>query len=542
MSRLPLLIAGTLLVLAGAFWNNSGIESAFGRDIGSLAWGPTLFRVLLVLHGVVLIALTRLQSKRVSRPTTRNTAAWWTLSAITLVALALRLWKLNTGLWFDEVTALVDFVRPSAGIIFTSFPNQNQHMLFSLLAHAAVGVFGEHAWSLRLPAVLFGVGSIWALFLLGRRVLGAREALFACALMAVSYHHIWFSQNARGYTGLLFFSILAVWLWLEALERRSTGWSIAFAASIALGIWAHLTMVFVVAGIGVVYLAGLLRRDSLERSAGWGPWLGFALGGTLALQFHALALPEFLRTALHEVSLPSEWTNPLWVVTESLRSLHVGLLGSGVLICGAAFMLFGWLRLMLRDARAVAIMTVPAVLGGAMMMASSHNLWPRFFFFSMGFALLIVIGGVMESAMVLRARPSWALAACGVIVLVSALTVPRVFSLPKQDFIGARDYAERLRTPENAIVAIGLAGVAYEKYYAPQWAIAKSGEELETLRQRYPDLALVYTLPIELKAFHPDVWRVVEERFETVATFPGTLGGGEVFVCRQRSNVALRKQ
>jgi hypothetical protein len=207
---------------------------------------------------------------------------------------------------------------------------------------------------------------------------------------------------------------------------------------------------------------------------------------------------------------------------------------------GAAFLLFGWLRLMMREARATAMMTLPAVLGGAMMMASSHNLWPRFFFFSMGFALLIVIGGVMEAATILRVRPVWASAACGMIVVVSALTVPRVYSLPKQDFVGAREYAERLRTPGNAIVAVGLAGVAYEKYYAPQWPNAKSGEELEALVRRYPDLALVYTLPIELKAFHPDVWRVVEERFEPVATFPGTLGGGEVYVCRQRSAVAAR--
>jgi uncharacterized membrane protein len=48
------------------------------------------------------------------------------------------------------------------------------------------------------------VASIGALYLLGRAVAGPTEALFAAALMTVAYHHVWFSQNARGYSGLLF--------------------------------------------------------------------------------------------------------------------------------------------------------------------------------------------------------------------------------------------------------------------------------------------------------------------------------------------------
>jgi mannosyltransferase len=551
-ARITSAVVGLLGIYAAVSWSNSAIEVVLGRTPGELSWGPTLFRVLLGLHGALLVATatrswrsSRNSAARASSPVT-PAWAWRCISGITIVAVALRLWKLDTGLWLDEILTLVDFVRLPVREIVSSFPSQNQHMLYSLLAHASVSVFGESAWSVRLPSVLFGVGSIWALFLLGRRILGVRQAILASALMTVSYHHIWFSQNARGYMGLLFFSILSAWIWLEALDRNQTKWYVAYAVSAALGIWVHMTMIFVIAGTAVVYLAGLLFKNSSERKAGSGPWMAWLLTGTFTLQLHALVVPQFLRDALHEVSMPSEWTNPLWVVTESIRSLNIGWSGAGVLVVGGAVLLAGWLRLTLRNPRETLMMTLPPILGGGFMLAASHNLWPRFFFFAMGFALLILMGGIAElsnlfARRVMPARTSVAgtLSLVGglALIAVSLLTVPRVYRLPKQDYIGARELAEKMRGGGNPIVAVGLAGTAYGKYYAPQWEIARTGTELETLGNRYSAITLVYTLPIELKAFHPDLWRVVEDSFEPVAAFPGTLGGGEVYVCRQRKPI-----
>ncbi len=91
---------------------------------------------------------------------------WLLLAAITVVALGVRFWRLDSGLWVDEVFTLTDFVRVPLGQIVTSFPSQNQHMFYSVLAHASVITFGESAWSLRLPALLFGALTIWPVFLL----------------------------------------------------------------------------------------------------------------------------------------------------------------------------------------------------------------------------------------------------------------------------------------------------------------------------------------------------------------------------------------
>ncbi len=554
-----LLVFGALL-MCGALLSNSGWETLLLTNTSrSLGWGATLFRVLLAMHGITLLLAgwwwrkqpaTDAAQPNPNTPTTSRTA-WLILAGLCVLALGLRLWRLNTDLWHDEVLTLVELVRLPMGEILTSFPSQNQHMLFSVLARWSFDLFGESAWALRLPSVLFGVGSLWALFVLGRRLLGVREALLACALMTVSYHHIWFSQNARGYMGLLFFTLLATWLWLEALERRQWRWWIGYAFAVAFGAWVHMTMAFVAAAHVLLSLNQLWQpvaasnRDvSFLRRINWQPLLAWALCGTLTLQLHALALPEFLQSGLHEVSLESEWTNPFWVIKESLRSLRIGFSGLVVVLCGGGMVGLGWLSLLRRDARAALSLVLPAILAGGTMLALGHNLWPRFFFFSMGFGLLIVVQGALVLPQLLlpqrRARLAWAVGSAAVclIIAASAVTVPRNYRLPKQNFSGARDFVEQQRQPGDAVVAVGLAGMDYGRYFAPQWSVAQDRAELDALRQKHTSVWLVYTLPIEVKAYRPDVWQAIEQDFEIVQVFPGTLGGGEVFVCRNHAGKA----
>src|SRR6185436_11631170 len=195
---------------------------------------------------------------RDAEPTAKRTSpgrgALLAMAGLSVLAFALRLPGLNSSMWLDEILTMVRFARPPAWQILTSFPDQNQHMLYSLLAHASMRIFGEHVWALRLPSVFFGAASIWALFLVGRKLIGEKQSLLACCLMTVSYHHIWFSGNARGYMGLLFFTLLATWLWLEAMDRNSGRAWMAYVAAIVFGMWIHMTMLFVAATHAVIFL------------------------------------------------------------------------------------------------------------------------------------------------------------------------------------------------------------------------------------------------------------------------------------------------
>ena len=206
------------------------------------------------------------------------------------MAVALRIPGLNSCMWLDEVLTMVRFARPPVGVILTSFPDQNQHMLYSLLAHACIRIFGEQAWALRLPSVAFGRGQHLGAVFLGPAADWRNRGVAGVRADDVSYHHIWFSQNARGYMGLLFFTLVATWLWLEAMDRDTWGAWMGYTVSIALGMWIHMTIVFVAGTHALIFSGGLaaVRREPARLGAA----ARVSSCGTLTLQLLALSLPR----------------------------------------------------------------------------------------------------------------------------------------------------------------------------------------------------------------------------------------------------------
>jgi len=232
----------------------------------------------------------------------------------------------------------------------------------------------------------------------------------------------------------------------------------------------------------------------------------------------------------------------MWVLAESLRSLRIGFASLAVVAVGGALALLGWVAILRRDVRAGVALVLPGVLSGGLMFVLGHNLWPRFFFFLMGFGVLIAVHGScvfarwMVGMVPLRAsaatRERYATAAVGVaMVLVSSASVPRNYALPKQNFTGARDFVESQRAPTDTVVAVGLAEVDFGRYYAPQWSTARTRDELVALADAGRQVWLVYTLPVQLSSVRPDIWQEIQENYSIVKVFPGTLGGGEVYVC-----------
>ena len=185
------------------------------------------------------------------------------------------------------------------------------------------------------------------------------------------------------------------------------------------------------------------------------------------------------------------------------------------------------------------LFAMPVVSGTAMMMALGHHLWPRFFFFAAGFAILIVVRGVnVGAAMVGRllqwpsARATWVGAVCTVLLIaVFARSLPYVYR-PKQDFAGARDFVERSKRPGDAVVAVGIAALPYRLYFAPGWQTASTLTELEQIEQASTATWLVYTLPIELENTYGDIYAAAQRNFRLVRTFDGSLGDGAIYVRR----------
>ncbi|HZQ09192.1 MAG TPA: glycosyltransferase family 39 protein [Anaerolineae bacterium] len=479
------------------------------------------------------------------RPAVPDKLAKIILGVILVAALGLRLYALDAGLWLDEILTYVQYARMPFLQIISTYPDQNQHFLYSLMAHASFLLFGESNWALRLPAVLFGVASIGAMYLFAREVTNRREALLASALLAFSYQHIWFSQNARGYSGVLFWTLLASYFFLRALDDRNakhaTRLWVLYAASCALGVYTHLTMIFVIAAQFLIYLAVLVIRRREPSRERWRNFiLAFGLTALFTLLLHAPALPQILTgKGLGEVSTIPEWTQPLWTVLELVRGLQIGFT-SGV-VALAAVVVFGAGAVSLLRTRPIvlALFILPCVLCAALIGGLGHHLWPRFFYFALGVGALIVIHGAMvigtTAANLLKHSPSQGIlvgtALCVALILFSATSIRFVYA-PKQDYLGARAFIEQNQESGDAVVTVGLVSYAYQQLYKTGWTEVKSVSELNAIREHAKRTWLLYTFPPEVESVTPDIAASLPRDFKPVTQFYGSVGDGTIFVYR----------
>lgn len=544
----PSLLIGALLILLALFVSSNALIAMLrpGQASAQLLLGATIFRACLGILGAAIIALALAPLWKTTPPNppdatpSRDRTIAAILAALLILATALRLYALDAGLWLDEIITNVLYARLPFGAIVTTFDSENQHFLYSILAQAAFLVFGESAWALRLPAVLFGVGSIWAMYMLGREAATPREGLLSAALLTFSYTHIWFSQNARGYSGLLFWTILSSWLLLRALRENTPRLWIFFAIAAALGVYTHITMVFVIAGQFLVYAWTLIaRRNALweNRWAGFG--LGFCGAGMLTLFLHALALPQLLGGMGREASVVAEWKNPLWTIIEIARGMQISFAGGFVAIGALVVFGAGMYSFARSKPELVQLLILPPLLGAAVVVGLGHHLWPRFFFFAMGFGALVAIRGAMVwgqfAARVIRLTglpdTRAGTLVCLALIAVSAISVPLAFG-PKQDYAGAMQFVETNRQAGDAIVITDLTVFPYKNFYQRDYQVVENATALDAIRANSQRTWVLYTFPPVLESVHPDVMASIQRDFQLVKEFGGTVGGGTIFVVR----------
>jgi uncharacterized membrane protein len=166
---------------------------------------------------------------------------WVPLAILLVVATLLRLYRLNQQVWHDEVSILGSSLRRPLLEIVTQWPGPASHILFEASARVSIVVFGEAPFALRLPAALFGIAGVAAFYWLALLIFRRDHAFAISALFAVSYHHVWFSQNARGYTAMMLFFVLVsaqlIRFWQSGRIRRSEG--IVYALTGALVSYSH---------------------------------------------------------------------------------------------------------------------------------------------------------------------------------------------------------------------------------------------------------------------------------------------------------------
>src|SRR5258706_1871352 len=127
----------------------------------------------------------------------------------------LRLISINQSLWLDEATtALV--ARMSVHDIFTKFlPGDFHPPLYYLILKFWASTFGFSEITLRVPSIIFGLGTIYLTYLIAKKIFDQTVGLISSLLVSTSGLFIYYSQEARMYMLAAFLVTTLIYLFIN---------------------------------------------------------------------------------------------------------------------------------------------------------------------------------------------------------------------------------------------------------------------------------------------------------------------------------------
>ncbi len=212
---------------------------------------------------------------------------------ITALAFALRVFYLNArGLWYDEAFAILYSARSFAEMLTGTLTQvggaaADVHPLFYYFSlHLWLNAAGDSVFAARFFSVCFGVATIPLVFQTARALFGPRVAVASALVCALAPFHIAYSQEARMYAQLGFWSALALYGFVRFWQTGRARWWLTLVLAGAGALYSHnlAAVEFAALGAWVVLDAARTRATHLLRAtllAGaamlvlWLPWLVF---------------------------------------------------------------------------------------------------------------------------------------------------------------------------------------------------------------------------------------------------------------------------
>jgi 4-amino-4-deoxy-L-arabinose transferase-like glycosyltransferase len=474
---------------------------------------------------------------------------------ITLVAIVLRSYHLGSDLWQDEITTVVRYGRMPFLELIGSYQRTNNHLLNTLLVRVSIGAFGENEWAARLPAMLFGVATVPLLYWVARLALSRWASVAAASVLAVSYHHIFFSQNARGYSAALFFTLATSGLLIKAIaDDKGWRWAL-YVAGMVLGIAALANMAFVLAShvvIGAIAVICVRRRGASGIPLARRLALVFGVAGFLSLQLYATPLPEMYVVITQLYVRPATGFAPFSM--EFAREIYRGVTaGFGGIVAPLVFLVVGVAGigiLFQANWMLTAALGLPAVLTALFLIIRGLSFSPRFFLIVIPLGILAAMAaaeaplekGFRYARSRTASHPRRAAVLGALLVVASIASLPRYYRIPKQPYRAALAYLETIRRPGERVVVV-YAAAGGIRYYVKRTGVT-SPEDYVYARTlvSFDSLAskqkggtfLVTTFPRALRADLPDIADHIERDWRPRRSFAGTIGDGDITVWARR--------
>lgn len=175
----------------------------------------------------------------------------WT-AAILITALLLMLPVINSGIWGDEIITYDEAVL-GVPVAITGKPATFLDIQL-VLANLGYHIAGNEPWGIRLPSLLFALGTILFTGKVANDLFGREVKYIAMLMTTFSPILIEFGVEGRPYTALAFWGIAFIYALNKFLEKETPRHSISLAVIAICGLLTRLTFLGQLAVGGLIYL------------------------------------------------------------------------------------------------------------------------------------------------------------------------------------------------------------------------------------------------------------------------------------------------
>lgn len=241
---------------------------------------------------------------------------------------------------FDEAFMQIFSIRPGMWHAWTVYDVPNNHILYSILVALLPEGGSVQTVVLRLPALLFSVGSSWLFYRLIRLQVNHSLALASTWIFSAIPVMLYYGYMARGYSMALFFSLWAIYGGVKWLNSNRWKDGIQVSTALALGVFVLPSQVYFNLLFGILTLTWILVRLDAKTALRALLWLvvGAVLTGLLYLPtllvsgWDSLTDNQYVKVPTNGVGW-SEWRNH-WVHTVQY---YLGYPALALLALGAVF-------------------------------------------------------------------------------------------------------------------------------------------------------------------------------------------------------------
>lgn len=408
-------------------------------------------------------------------PSRPAAAAPWILAGVVVVGVALRFAALgHQSFFYDEAVSARLAQEPLVDLVLGRARDRGNPPLHLILLHLWMRAFGTGDGAIRAFSAAMGSATIPLVHAVARRLAGARVALAAAALFAISPFHVYFAQEARTFALGTLLAVASTWLLLRAVDdpTDTPAWAGFGLASFLLMYSHYFTAFFVLSQVGWLLVTRWRSRGVLWRAAAAlvAAGVAYAVVWLPVLWAQATMKGNLARGAdswyLHLASTPLVFavgTTLLW--KDTVTALRIAAAGLAVVAFGGAALAGVWALRRQRDALAALLFWLlgPLALACAVSLALAPLFQVRYAAYAAPAYAILAAAGLLH----LPPRLRWG--AVAAVALTSGLSLASYYgTLVKHDWRHVAAWlAPRLQAGDAVAFDADIGEVAFARYAGP---------------------------------------------------------------------------